>query len=85
MLYNLGFNLCIGGCSRKRFSEKQAEQWWAENRARVYELYNVRLIDKSSIGVGSEELAHWLTCIWDVLPGVKARMYYQLHLASIWY
>ncbi|XP_057428907.1 PH, RCC1 and FYVE domains-containing protein 1-like [Lotus japonicus] len=44
--------------SRKRFSEKQAEQWWAENRARVYELYNVRLIDKSSIGVGSEELAH---------------------------
>ncbi|XWS71265.1 hypothetical protein CRYUN_Cryun03dG0123500 [Craigia yunnanensis] len=23
--------------SRKRFSEKQAEQWWTENRARVYE------------------------------------------------
>ncbi|XAR73358.1 hypothetical protein NMG60_11007304 [Bertholletia excelsa] len=23
--------------SRKRFSEKQAEQWWAENRARAYE------------------------------------------------
>ncbi|XP_027330320.1 PH, RCC1 and FYVE domains-containing protein 1-like isoform X5 [Abrus precatorius] len=44
--------------SRKRFSEKQAEQWWAENRARVYEQYNVRMIDKSSVGVGSEDLAH---------------------------
>ncbi|XP_031284766.1 protein Brevis radix-like 4 [Pistacia vera] len=44
--------------SRKRFSEKQAEQWWAENRARVYERYNVRMIDKSSIGIGSEDLAH---------------------------
>ncbi|KAL2238572.1 UNVERIFIED_CONTAM: PH, RCC1 and FYVE domains-containing protein 1 [Sesamum indicum] len=44
--------------SRKRFSEKQAEQWWAENRARVYEQYNVRMVDKSSIGVGSEDLAH---------------------------
>ncbi|KAG8371016.1 hypothetical protein BUALT_Bualt13G0043200 [Buddleja alternifolia] len=43
--------------SRKRFSEKQAEQWWAENRARVYEQYNVRMVDKSSIGVGSEDLA----------------------------
>ncbi|MBA0684119.1 hypothetical protein Goari_025723, partial [Gossypium aridum] len=39
--------------SKKRFSEKQAEQWWAENRARVYEQYNVRMIDKSSVGVGS--------------------------------
>lgn len=45
-------------CSRKRFSEKQAEQWWAENRARVYEQYNVRMIDKSSVGVGSEDLTH---------------------------
>uniref|UniRef100_A0A0R0F000 FYVE-type domain-containing protein n=1 Tax=Glycine max TaxID=3847 RepID=A0A0R0F000_SOYBN len=44
--------------SRKRFSEKQAEQWWAENRARVYEQYNVRMIDKSTIGVGSEDMAH---------------------------
>ncbi|KAJ6895049.1 hypothetical protein NC651_021506 [Populus alba x Populus x berolinensis] len=43
---------------RKRFSEKQAEQWWAENRARVYEQYNVRMIDKSSVGVGSEDLTH---------------------------
>ncbi|KAI6669611.1 hypothetical protein NL676_004496 [Syzygium grande] len=41
--------------SRKRFSEKEAEQWWAENRARVYEQYNVRMIDKSSIGAGSED------------------------------
>ncbi|KAL8246137.1 hypothetical protein R6Q59_007353 [Mikania micrantha] len=37
--------------SRKRFSEKQAEQWWAENRTRVYEAYNVRMLDKSSIGI----------------------------------
>ncbi|XP_039048525.1 PH, RCC1 and FYVE domains-containing protein 1-like isoform X2 [Hibiscus syriacus] len=44
--------------SRKRFSEKQAEQWWAENRARVYEQYNVRKIDKSSVGIGSVDLAH---------------------------
>ncbi|XP_050367743.1 PH, RCC1 and FYVE domains-containing protein 1-like [Argentina anserina] len=44
--------------SRKRFSEKQAEQWWAENRARVYEQYNVRMGDKSSVGVGSVDLAH---------------------------
>ncbi|KAF9675674.1 hypothetical protein SADUNF_Sadunf09G0056800 [Salix dunnii] len=42
--------------SRKRFSEKQAEQWWTENRARVYEQYNVRMIDKSSVGGGSEDL-----------------------------
>ncbi|KAI8573262.1 hypothetical protein RHMOL_Rhmol01G0264900 [Rhododendron molle] len=40
--------------SRKRFSEKQAEQWWAENRARVYEQYNVRMADKSGVGVASE-------------------------------
>ncbi|KAF7815663.1 PH, RCC1 and FYVE domains-containing protein 1 [Senna tora] len=35
--------------SRKRFSEKQAEQWWSENRARVYEKYNVRTADKSAV------------------------------------
>ncbi|ESQ41205.1 hypothetical protein EUTSA_v10012520mg [Eutrema salsugineum] len=39
--------------SRKKFSEKQAEQWWADNRGRVYEQYNVRMVDKSS-----EELPH---------------------------
>ncbi|KAK4358914.1 hypothetical protein RND71_021143 [Anisodus tanguticus] len=44
--------------SRKRFSEKQAEQWWAENRARVYEQYNVRMGDKSSVGTVSEDLPH---------------------------
>ncbi|KAH6765931.1 Regulator of chromosome condensation family with FYVE zinc finger domain-containing protein [Perilla frutescens var. hirtella] len=44
--------------SRKRFSEKQAEQWWAENRARVYEQYNVRMVDKSSVGVASEDFGH---------------------------
>ncbi|XP_060216085.1 PH, RCC1 and FYVE domains-containing protein 1-like [Lycium barbarum] len=44
--------------SRKRFSEKQAEQWWQENRARVYEQYNVRMGDKSSVGTVSEDLPH---------------------------
>ncbi|GAB4835272.1 hypothetical protein Ancab_000181 [Ancistrocladus abbreviatus] len=44
--------------SRKRFSERQAEQWWAENRARVYEQYNVRMVDKSSVGVESEDIGH---------------------------
>ncbi|XP_076910778.1 PH, RCC1 and FYVE domains-containing protein 1-like [Bidens hawaiensis] len=44
--------------SRKRFSEKQAEQWWSENRARVYQRYNVRSVDKSSVGVSSDDLAH---------------------------
>ncbi|VVB17113.1 unnamed protein product [Arabis nemorensis] len=45
--------------SRKRFSEKQAEEWWAENRGRVYEQYNVRIVvDKSSVGVESEDLTH---------------------------
>ncbi|CAF2135814.1 PH, RCC1 and FYVE domains-containing protein 1 [Brassica napus] len=34
--------------SRKKFSEKQAEQWWADNRGRVYEQYNVRIVDKSN-------------------------------------
>ena len=33
-------------CSRRRFSERQAENWWSENRARVFEQYNVRGIDK---------------------------------------
>lgn len=63
-------------CSRKRFSEKQAEQWWAENRARVYEQYNVRMIDKSSIGVGGEDLTHWhmekIICKWNVLFHIPA-------------
>ncbi|CAN4117973.1 unnamed protein product [Withania somnifera] len=44
--------------SRKRFSEKQAEQWWAENRARVYEQYNVQMGDKSSLGSVSEDIPH---------------------------
>uniref|UniRef100_A0A2C9W4F4 FYVE-type domain-containing protein n=1 Tax=Manihot esculenta TaxID=3983 RepID=A0A2C9W4F4_MANES len=42
--------------SRKRFSEKQAEQWWTANRARVYQQYNVPMVDKSIAGVGRESL-----------------------------
>ncbi|KAF3433430.1 hypothetical protein FNV43_RR24532 [Rhamnella rubrinervis] len=45
--------------SRKRFSEKQAEQWWSANRARVYQQYNVHTtIDKSNVGLGREGIAH---------------------------
>ncbi|KAI5078096.1 hypothetical protein GOP47_0007920 [Adiantum capillus-veneris] len=36
--------------SRKRFSEKQAELWWQENKARIHELYHVRVVDKSAMG-----------------------------------
>ncbi|RZC79832.1 hypothetical protein C5167_042409 [Papaver somniferum] len=28
--------------SRRRFSEKQAETWWAENRAKVHERHDIR-------------------------------------------
>ncbi|GAB2212088.1 hypothetical protein Droror1_Dr00025433, partial [Drosera rotundifolia] len=44
--------------SRKRFTEKQAEQWWAENRLKVHEQYHVRVFDKSSSGVENEDSAH---------------------------
>ncbi|KAF8390223.1 hypothetical protein HHK36_024748 [Tetracentron sinense] len=27
--------------SRKRFSEKQAEKWWAENSTKVYDRHNI--------------------------------------------
>ncbi|XP_022773357.1 PH, RCC1 and FYVE domains-containing protein 1-like isoform X2 [Durio zibethinus] len=35
--------------SRRRFGEHQAENWWSENREKVYERYNVRGSDKVSI------------------------------------
>ncbi|OAY82895.1 Protein Brevis radix-like 3, partial [Ananas comosus] len=44
--------------SRKRFSERQAEQWWAENRAWVYEKYNIRIVDKSTASIGNDEASH---------------------------
>ncbi|KAJ7556571.1 hypothetical protein O6H91_05G088700 [Diphasiastrum complanatum] len=39
--------------SRKRFSEKEAEQWWLENRQRVHEQYDVRSGDKGVPGTSS--------------------------------
>ncbi|KAF2291244.1 hypothetical protein GH714_020864 [Hevea brasiliensis] len=33
----------------ERFGEHQAETWWSENREKVYEKYNVRGSDKSSV------------------------------------
>ncbi|KAJ6920216.1 hypothetical protein NC651_013966 [Populus alba x Populus x berolinensis] len=35
--------------SRRRFGEHQAETWWLENRDKVYEKYNVKGSDKSSV------------------------------------
>lgn len=35
--------------SRRRFGEHQAETWWSENREQVYERYNVRGSNKSSV------------------------------------
>ncbi|KAG9153027.1 hypothetical protein Leryth_023920 [Lithospermum erythrorhizon] len=35
--------------SRRRFGEHQAESWWSENREKVYEKYNVRGSDKTSV------------------------------------
>ncbi|GMH22288.1 hypothetical protein Nepgr_024131 [Nepenthes gracilis] len=35
--------------SRRRFGEHQAETWWSENREKVYDRYNVRVSDKSSV------------------------------------
>eukprot|EP00252_Welwitschia_mirabilis_P008654 TRINITY_DN20650_c0_g1_i1.p1 TRINITY_DN20650_c0_g1~~TRINITY_DN20650_c0_g1_i1.p1 ORF type:complete len:1115 (+),score=250.60 TRINITY_DN20650_c0_g1_i1:356-3700(+) len=39
--------------SRKKFSEKEAEKWWTENRARVYEQYNVRMVQRTNMGPSS--------------------------------
>ncbi|XAR49640.1 hypothetical protein NMG60_11032905 [Bertholletia excelsa] len=35
--------------SRRKFGEHQAETWWSENREKVYQRYNVRGSDKSSV------------------------------------
>ncbi|XP_059631620.1 PH, RCC1 and FYVE domains-containing protein 1-like [Cornus florida] len=35
--------------SRRRFGEHQAENWWSENREKVYERYNVSGSNKSSV------------------------------------
>ncbi|XP_039118003.1 PH, RCC1 and FYVE domains-containing protein 1-like isoform X2 [Dioscorea cayenensis subsp. rotundata] len=44
--------------SRKRFTEKQAEQWWAENRSRVYVKYNMQTIDRAATSVGNDDGSH---------------------------
>lgn len=49
--------LYSSNCSKKRFSEEEAVQWWALNRARVYQQYNIPLTDKPSVGMGREGLA----------------------------
>ncbi|OVA13339.1 FYVE zinc finger [Macleaya cordata] len=36
--------------SRRRFSEKQAENWWAENRAKVHERHDIRSAARSVSG-----------------------------------
>lgn len=57
LFYELLFN-SLFEFSRKRFSERQAEQWWAANRARVYEQYNVRMVDRSAASAGNDEGSH---------------------------
>ncbi|VAH85286.1 unnamed protein product [Triticum turgidum subsp. durum] len=44
--------------SRKRFSETQAEQWWQGNRARVYQQYNVHMVDKSVAAMDRDIATH---------------------------
>jgi len=55
---DLSFLLFFLKYSRKRFSETQAEQWWQENRARVYQQYNVRVVDKSTASVDNDIAAN---------------------------
>lgn len=42
--------------SRKRFSERQAEVWWSDNRARVIEKFDVRGVDKSVNGGSTQSM-----------------------------
>ncbi|CAH2066576.1 unnamed protein product, partial [Thlaspi arvense] len=46
--------------SRRRFREQQAEAWWSENRERVYEKYNIRGTDRSSLSVYHYTLLHFI-------------------------
>ncbi|KAH9318735.1 hypothetical protein KI387_020504 [Taxus chinensis] len=39
--------------SRKKFSEREAEHWWVENRARVYKHYNFRVVQIETKGTES--------------------------------
>lgn len=41
--------------SRKRFSERQAELWWADNRAKVFEKYNVKSVERTMSRPRQEE------------------------------
>ncbi|KAL5722719.1 hypothetical protein ACHQM5_006205 [Ranunculus cassubicifolius] len=44
--------------SRKRFSEKQAEEWWLVHRAQVYEKHDIRSAAKSVTGTHPVPLSH---------------------------
>lgn len=37
-------------CSRKHFREQEAEKWWAENRARLYDKYDIHGEEDSITG-----------------------------------
>ncbi|KAI8004241.1 PH, RCC1 and FYVE domains-containing protein 1 [Camellia lanceoleosa] len=41
--------------SQRRFGEHQAETWWSENHEKVYDKYNVRGTDKSSVSPPSSQ------------------------------
>ncbi|KAL7208572.1 hypothetical protein ACSBR1_030333 [Camellia fascicularis] len=41
--------------SQRRFGEHQAETWWSEKHEKVYDKYNVRGTDKSSVSPPSSQ------------------------------
>ncbi|KAK6931215.1 Brevis radix (BRX) domain [Dillenia turbinata] len=49
-LPGVGIDLKRVRFSRRRFSEEQAEKWWAENKAKVYERHNIVSTDKNVHG-----------------------------------
>ncbi|XP_020589860.1 uncharacterized protein LOC110031136 isoform X2 [Phalaenopsis equestris] len=40
--------------SRSRFGEQQAETWWSEHRHKVYEKYNIRVLERSSLALSPQ-------------------------------
>ncbi|KAF5942453.1 hypothetical protein HYC85_020095 [Camellia sinensis] len=53
--YDIGSVSQIQGVCQRRFGEHQAETWWSENHEKVYDKYNVRSTDKSSVSPPSSQ------------------------------
>lgn len=56
------YDNCCFLCSRKRFSEQQAEKWWVENRSRIQEKYTILSGENSASGSTSAHLAGRMAC-----------------------